>query len=109
LLQNGVRRFFDEAVRDGRIRFPGFSFHDSYAVFEKIATSYDWALAQIQHNCLDVDYQAGRRGAEPAAKRGQALVVMEPLRGGFLVDHVPPEARDIFKKRVRTGLFRSGA
>jgi predicted aldo/keto reductase-like oxidoreductase len=42
----------DEAVKDGRIRFPAFSFHDTYALFESIVTSYDWAFGQIQYNYL---------------------------------------------------------
>jgi predicted aldo/keto reductase-like oxidoreductase len=85
-------KFFDEAVKDGRIRYPAFSFHDHFSLFEKIVKSYDWAMAQIQYNYLDVEFQAGQAGAKLAKDRGLALVVMEPLRGGFLVNHVPDEA-----------------
>ncbi|MDR1083447.1 MAG: aldo/keto reductase [Deltaproteobacteria bacterium] len=98
LLSVGIREFFDEAVRDGRIRFPSFSFHDSYSLFEKVVTGYDWVMAQIQYNYLDKDYQAGQKGVELAAGRGVALVIMEPLRGGFLVSQVPQEPIDIFKE-----------
>ena len=46
----GVREFLDSAVKDGRIRYPAFSFHDDYEVFRDILTSYDWRMAQIQFN-----------------------------------------------------------
>ncbi|MDR3205290.1 MAG: aldo/keto reductase [Deltaproteobacteria bacterium] len=95
LLSLGLRQFMDEAVKDGRIHFPGFSFHDFYPIFEKIVSSYDWAFAQIQYNYLDTEYQAGKKGLELAASKGMGLVIMEPLRGGFLVNSMPPEPREI--------------
>ncbi|MDR2405799.1 MAG: aldo/keto reductase [Deltaproteobacteria bacterium] len=81
--------FFEEAMKDGRIRFPAFSFHDSYPLFETIVKSYDWALSQIQYNYLDQEYQAGKKGLKIAASRGLAVVIMEPLRGGFLGRYIP--------------------
>ncbi|MDR1395783.1 MAG: aldo/keto reductase [Deltaproteobacteria bacterium] len=98
LLALGLREFMDEAVRDGRIRFPAFSFHDSYSLFEKAVQCYDWVMGQIQYNYLDQDYQAGKKGVRLAAEKGMALVVMEPLRGGFLVSQVPPEPAGWFKE-----------
>jgi predicted aldo/keto reductase-like oxidoreductase len=83
--------FFEEAMKDGRIRFPAFSFHDSYLLFETIIKNYDWALTQIQYNYLDQDYQAGRKGLKLANSRGMAVVIMEPLRGGFLARHIPED------------------
>jgi predicted aldo/keto reductase-like oxidoreductase len=84
--------FFEEAMRDGRIRFPAFSFHDDFRVFEVICKGYDWAFAQIQYNYLDTEYQAGLKGLRLAGSRGMGVVVMEPLRGGFLARHLPEEA-----------------
>jgi predicted aldo/keto reductase-like oxidoreductase len=55
-------------------------------------------MGQIQYNYLDRDFQAGRRGLRLANSKGMAVVVMEPLRGGFLVDHMPAEPRDILAK-----------
>jgi len=69
----------------------GFSFHDQYSVFESIVNGYDnWAMAQIQYNYIDVNYQAGRKGLQLAADRGLAVVVMEPLRGGQIAKNPPP-------------------
>ncbi|MDR1608335.1 MAG: aldo/keto reductase [Deltaproteobacteria bacterium] len=89
MLALGIREFFDEAVKDGRILYPSFSFHDQYPAFEKIVNDYSWVMAQIQYNYLDQAYQAGRAGLELAASKGMAVVVMEPLRGGFLINKVP--------------------
>ena len=80
----GALEFLDSAVKDGRIRYPGFSFHDEYDVFADIMASYDWKMAQIQYNYLDIDHQAGRRGIALAREKGVPLVIMEPLRGGAL-------------------------
>ena len=84
----GVLEFLDEAVKDGRIKYPSFSFHDKYEVFEDILTSYDWQMAQIQFNYLDINEQAGLKGLRLAGRHGVPIVVMEPLRGGALA--APP-------------------
>ncbi|MDR2459963.1 MAG: aldo/keto reductase [Deltaproteobacteria bacterium] len=90
--------FFDEAVKDGRIRFASFSFHDDFKLYKTILTSYDWAMAQLQYNYLDTNFQAGREGVKITAQRGVAVVVMEPLRGGYLVKYMPPVAGEPLKK-----------
>ncbi len=91
--QLGLGEFFDEARKDGRIKYAGFSFHDRYAIFEDIVGSYDWDFAQIQYNYLDIDYQAGQRGLRLGAEKGLAMVIMEPLRGGFLINYLPENIR----------------
>jgi predicted aldo/keto reductase-like oxidoreductase len=93
LQENKLFKFFEEAMKDGRIDFPCFSFHDESSLFETIIKSYDWALCLVQYNYLDQQYQAGRSGVRLAAERGTAVAVMEPLRGGYLTRHVPPEPK----------------
>lgn len=92
----GVLEFMDGLVRSGRIRFAGFSFHDELKIFKEIVDAYDWSVCQIQYNFYDRDYQAGKAGLDYAAARNIGIVVMEPLRGGKLVDPIPPEIQEIW-------------
>ena len=86
----GVLRWADSAIADGRIGYFGFSFHDSFEVLKEIIEAYNnWTLCQIQYNYMDEQTQAGTLGLDYAHKKGLAVVVMEPIRGGRLVR--PPE------------------
>ena len=86
----GVLKWADGAIADGRIGYFGFAFHDNYELFQEIIDSYNnWTLCQIQYNYTDEKFQAGTRGLEYAHKKGLAVVVMEPIKGGQLVR--PPE------------------
>lgn len=91
--------FLNQALKDGRIKNAGFSFHDEYKVFSEILHDWDeWHLAQIQFNYLDNESQATEKGLREAGKMGVPIVVMEPLRGGALAN--PPKiVRDLMGKR----------
>ncbi len=87
----GVVSWAEKRMSEGLFNHFCFSFHDEYPVFEAIVQAYDnWAMAQIQYNYVDVNYQAGRKGLKLAADRGLAVVVMEPLRGGRIAKNPPP-------------------
>ena len=82
----GVIQWAEKAISAGWIGHLGFSFHDTYDVFQEIIDDYDkWTFCQIQYNYVDEKLQAGTRGLEYAHKKGLAVVVMEPIRGGRLV------------------------
>jgi predicted aldo/keto reductase-like oxidoreductase len=92
----GVLEFMDGLRKSGRIRFAGFSFHDEIKVFKEIVDACDWDMCQIQFNFYDQEYQAGKEGLLYAAERDLGVVVMEPLRGGKLVDKIPPDIQRIW-------------
>ncbi|MFP4015076.1 MAG: aldo/keto reductase [Chitinispirillaceae bacterium] len=88
MLTLDVFKWADRAVKDGRIKSLGFSFHDGPELFTQIVDSYDWGMCQIQYNYVNENVQAGTKGLKYAASKGIPVVVMEPLLGGFLAD--PP-------------------
>jgi predicted aldo/keto reductase-like oxidoreductase len=98
-LRYRLLEFLDKAVRKGKVRFPGFSFHDDPATFREILAARPWDVCQIQYNYFDENYQAGREGLLLAAGRGAGVVVMEPLRGGRLAANLPAEVARILKER----------
>ncbi len=98
----GIEDWIAQKKASGAIRNIGFSFHGSTELFLQVLEAYDWDFCQIQYNYLDEHTQAGRRGLEAAAARGIPVVIMEPLRGGKLVDHLPQGALDAFAASGRT-------
>jgi predicted aldo/keto reductase-like oxidoreductase len=101
LLALDVFEWSEKAIADGRIGHLGFSFHDDYEAFKMIVDSYDqWTFTQIQYNYMDIENQAGTRGLRYAASKGLAVVVMEPILGGQIVD--PPEAIKTIWEKAET-------
>ncbi|HBC96781.1 MAG TPA: aldo/keto reductase [Clostridium sp.] len=96
--ENGVDEFLDSAIKDGRIRYAGFSFHDKLDLFKEIVDYYNWSFCQMQYNYSDENFQAGTRGLKYAAQKGLGITIMEPLRGGKLVNSLPKEAMDTFDR-----------
>jgi predicted aldo/keto reductase-like oxidoreductase len=83
--------FLDDMVKKGKIRYKGFSMHNTLDAFKTAVDTFDWDMTQIQLNILDQRVQAGVEGLHYAADRGLAVVVMEPLRGGSIVTNKPAD------------------
>ena len=90
----GIEDWIQRQKEAGRVRNIGFSYHGDTEMFLKILDAYDWDFCQIQYNYLDKYSQAGRRGLEAAAEKGVPVIIMEPLRGGKLVN-LPEQAKEI--------------
>ncbi len=95
MLSLGVLEFLQQAIKDGKIRFAGFSFHDEVDLFKEIVDAYDWSFCQIMYNYFDEHFQAGREGLNYARMKGLGVIAMEPLRGGALVNGLPEEAKEL--------------
>ena len=92
----GIENWIAEKKRSGAIRHIGFSYHGGTDMFCRILDVYDWEFCQVQYNYLDEHTQAGRRGVEYAHSKGIPVIIMEPLRGGRLVDLLPEQAKSLF-------------
>ena len=97
----GIRQWIDDQKAAGRIHNIGFSFHGTTDMFLKILDAYDWDFCQIQYNYLDEHTQAGRAGLEAAEAKGIPVIIMEPLRGGKLVDLLPDKAKKLIAENER--------
>ncbi len=93
LTRLGIKEWIEKKKAEGKIRNLGFSFHGNTEMFLKILDAYDWDFCQIQYNYMDEHTQAGRRGLKAAAEKGIPVIIMEPLRGGKLVDLLPQAAK----------------
>ncbi|MGM9589445.1 MAG: aldo/keto reductase [Faecousia sp.] len=100
LLDLGIGEWIAEKKRTGAIRQIGFSYHGNSEMFCRVLDAYDWDFCQIQYNYLDEHSQAGRRGLHHAYAKGIPVIIMEPLRGGKLVKHLPETAKKLFREHT---------
>ena len=94
----GIESWIAAKKASGQIRNIGFSFHGVKNQFIKLVTAYAWDFCQIQYNYLDTNNQAGSDGLRYAAAQGLPVIIMEPLRGGLIVNDLPPAVNRIWEE-----------
>lgn len=86
-----------ELKEEGKIKHFGISFHDTAEVLEEILLEYPQIeVVQIQFNYVDYDDPAvqSRECYEVCRKYGKPIIVMEPTKGGNLVN-LPEDAKKV--------------
>ncbi len=102
LCSMGIDDWIQEKLANGQIGSIGFSYHGNTANFMELIDAYDWDFCQIQYNYMDEHTQAGRKGLQYAASKGIPVIIMEPLRGGRLVNLLPESARQLFAEAQKS-------
>ena len=85
--------------QEGRIRHFGISFHDKADVLDMILTEHpEIEIVQIQFNYVDYEDASveSRKVYEVCEKHGKPVIVMEPVKGGSLVN-LPSDADQILR------------
>ena len=85
--------------KEGKIRHVGISFHDRAEVLERILTEYpEIEVVQIQFNYVDYDDPSvqSRKCYEVCRKFNKPVIVMEPVKGGNLVN-LPEDAKAVLE------------
>ena len=88
-----------EKKRQGLVKHAGFSFHDTPELLDEILTKHpEMEFVQLQINYLDwkSEWIQSRAVYEMAVKHGKPVIVMEPVKGGSLVN-LPAEADKILR------------
>ncbi len=83
--------------QEGKIRHVGISFHDSAAVLDRILTDRpELEVVQLQFNYVDyLDPKVQSKAClEVCRKHGKPVIVMEPVKGGSLVN-LPAQAKNL--------------
>ena len=91
--------FVKQKKAEGKIRHIGISFHDKAELLDEILTAHpEIEVVQLQINYLDWDNESiqSRKCYETARKHGKPVIVMEPVKGGTLVN-LPEDAEALFR------------
>ena len=86
-----------ELKKEGKVKHVGLSFHDTADILDQILTEYpEIEAVQIQFNYLDYDDASvqSRLCLETCQKHGKAVLIMEPVKGGSLVN-LPDDAAEV--------------
>ncbi len=94
---------YEKAIKfreEGKIRHLGISFHDTHDILDKILTEYPQIeVVQLQFNYLDYEDVSvqSRLCYEVAVKHDKRVLIMEPIKGGNLIN-LPQKPRELLEK-----------
>ena len=91
--------FLSKLKEEGKVRHIGFSFHDNAQLLDEVLTAHpEMEFVQLQINAMDWENDAiqSRENYEVCLKHGKKVIVMEPFKGGTIMN-MPEEARAILK------------
>ena len=92
-----VLDFLDDALASGKVKHVGFSSHIEIDYLIEIIDEYPkWEIVLTQMNYLDEYYQSGVMGLDYLQQVNIGSMVMEPLRGGQLVQNAPPSVEQLW-------------
>ena len=94
----GAYEVAQELKSEGKIKHVGFSFHDDAEFLDKILCDHpEIEVVQIQFNYADYDDPSveSRKCYEVCRKHNKPIIVMEPVKGGHLVN-LPDRAKEVF-------------
>jgi len=95
--RNGMYEALQKKKAEGVVRNVGFSFHGTLELFKRLIDGFNWDFVYIQLNYVDWKATDAKTQYELATERGIPVIVMEPLRGGTLVE-LGDEATKLLKK-----------
>lgn len=87
-------------IEQGKVRHFGISFHDKAEVLDRILTEWPQIeVVQMQLNYVDWEDASveSRKVYEVCEKHGKPVIVMEPVKGGSLVN-LPEAANQVFDR-----------
>ncbi len=94
----GVLEFLDDCLSSGKVRHVGFSAHIEMDTLIGILDEYPkWEVALTQMNYLDEYYKSGAFGLNYLKRNDVGTMIMEPLRGGRLINNVPGEVKVLWE------------
>lgn len=94
-------KWVQKKKEEGLAKHIGFSFHADAELLDKILTEYPFMeFVQLQVNYLDWESERvqSRRCLEVACKHNRPVIIMEPVKGGTLVN-VPENVQSMFKSK----------
>lgn len=96
----GAFAFVQKLKAEGKVKHIGFSFHDKAELLDEILTKHpEMEYVQLQLNYLDWEDATvqSRLCYEVAARHHKPVIVMEPIKGGSLIN-IPQEAQELLKQ-----------